>query len=115
MYNISRIADEYKNKLITADQAAAMVENNSRIHYGLGCGCIVDIDEALARRADELKGVEVISTVTIRKEPFKLYTATESNDQVRFASAHFSGNDRKMAKDGRCWYVPMLFKELPYY
>ena len=115
MYNISRIADEYKNKLITADQAAAMVENNSRIHYGLGCGCIVDIDEALARRADELKGVEVISTVTIRKEPFKLYTATESNDQVRFASAHFSGNDRKMAKDGRCWYIPMLFNELPYY
>ena len=115
MYNISRIAEEYKNKLITADQAAAMVENNSRIHYGLGCGCIVDIDEALARRANELKGVEVISTVTIRKEPFKLYTATESNDQVRFASAHFSGNDRKMAKDGRCWYIPMLFNELPYY
>lgn len=115
MYKISIIAEEYKNKLITADQAAAMVENNSRIHYGLGCGCIVDIDEALAKRADELKGVEVISTVTIRKEPFKLYTATESNEQVRFASAHFSGNDRKMAKDGRCWYVPMLFKELPYY
>jgi len=115
MYHITKIAEEYKNKLITADQAAAMVENNSRIHYGLGCGCVVDIDEALARRADELKGIEVCSTVTIRKEPFKLYTATKSNEQVRFASAHFSGNDRKMAKDGRCWYIPMLFNELPHY
>ena len=115
MYKVSTLAEEYKKKLITADQAAAMVENNSRIHFGLGCGCVIDIDEALARRADELKGVEIISTVAIRKEPFKVYQATSSNDQVRFASAHFSGFDRQMCKDGRCWYIPMLFNELPYY
>ena len=115
MYKVSNLAEEYKKKLITADQAAAMVENNSRIHFGLGCGCVVDIDEALAKRADELKGVEIISTVAIRKEPFKVYQATTSNEQVRFASAHFSGFDRQMCKDGRCWYIPMLFNELPFY
>lgn len=115
MYKVSTLAEEYKKKLITADQAAAMVENNSRIHFGLGCGCVVDIDEALAKRADELKGIEIISTVAIRKEPFKVYQATSSNDQVRFASAHFSGFDRQMCKDGRCWYIPMLFNELPFY
>jgi len=115
MYKVSNLAEEYKKKLITADQAAAMVENNSRIHFGLGCGCVVDIDEALAKRADELKGIEIISTVAIRKEPFKVYQATSSNDQVRFASAHFSGFDRQMCKDGRCWYIPMLFNELPFY
>ena len=48
MYKISDLASEYKKKLITADQAAAMVENGSRIHFGLGCGTVVDIDEALA-------------------------------------------------------------------
>ena len=115
MYKVSHLADEYKKKLITADQAAAMVENNSRIHFGLGCGSVIDIDEALAKRADELKNVEIISTVSIRKEPFKVYQATSSNEQVRFASAHFSGFDRQMCKDGRCWYIPMLFNELPYY
>ena len=115
MYKISDLASEYKKKLITADQAAAMVENGSRIHFGLGCGTVVDIDEALAKRADELKDVHIISTVGIRKEPFKVYQATTSNDQVRFASAHFSGHDRMMAKDGRCWYIPMMFRELPFY
>ena len=115
MYKVSSLAEEYKKKLITADQAAAMVENNSRIHFGLGCGSVVDIDAALAKRADELQGVEIISTVAIRHEPFKVYQATTSNDQVRFASAHFSGFDRKMCKDGRCWYIPMLFNELPFY
>lgn len=115
MYKVSALAEEYKKKLITADQAAAMVENNSRIHFGLGCGSVVDIDAALAKRADELRGVEIVSTVTVRNEPFKVYQATTSNEQVKFASAHFSAFDRQMCKEGRCWYIPMLFNELPLY
>ncbi len=115
MYKVSALAEEYKKRRITADEAAAMVKPGYRIHFGLGCGTVVDIDEALARRADELKDVEIISTVAIRNEPFKVYQATTSNEQVRFASAHFSAFDRQMCKDGRCWYIPMLFNELPYY
>jgi butyryl-CoA:acetate CoA-transferase len=115
MYKVSSLAEEYKRKLITADEAAAMVRPGDRIHYGLGCGSVVDIDKALAARADELHGVEVLSTVTIRDKPFAIYEATDSNEQVKFASAHFSGFDRMMAKNGRCWYIPMLFSELPMY
>ena len=55
MYKVSELANEYKRKLITADKAAAMVINGSRIHFGLGCGTVIDIDKALAKRADELK------------------------------------------------------------
>ena len=115
MYRVSSLADEYKKKLITAEEAASMVRPGDRIHYGLGCGSVVDIDEALAKRADELWGVEILSTVTIRQKPFAIYEATTSNDQVKFSSAHFSGYDRRMARNGRCWYIPMLFSELPSY
>ena len=115
MYKISTLAEEYKKKLVTADEAAAIVQPGDRVHYGTGCGCVVDLDEALARRADTLKDVHILSCITIRKEPFKLYQATASNDQVRFESAHFSGSDRKMCKEGRCWYIPMNFNELPSY
>ena len=115
MYKVSNLAEEYRKKLITADQAAAMVENDSRIHFGLGCGSVVDIDAALAKRADELHGVQIISTVAIRDEPFQVYQATTSNEQVKFASAHFSSHDRLMSKNGRCWYIPMMFNELPFY
>ena len=76
MYKVSTLAEEYKKKLITADEAAAMVRPGDRIHYGLGCGAVVDIDEALAKRADELHGVEVISTVSIREKPFALYAVS---------------------------------------
>jgi len=115
MYKVSALAEEYQKKLITADDAAAMVRPGDKIHYGLGIGTVVDIDEALARRADELQNVEVISTVAIREKPFAVYEATTSNDQVKFASAHFSTFDRQMCKAGRCWYIPMLFSELPLY
>lgn len=115
MYKVSKIREEYNKKLITAEQAAAMVKNGDRLHFGLGCGSIVDIDKAIAARADELKDITVLSTVTIREKPFETYLATSSNDQVRFASAHFNTFDRNMNRDGRCWYMPMMFCELPYY
>lgn len=115
MYKVSTLADEYKKKLVTADEAAAIVKPGDRVHYGTGCGSPVDLDEAMARRADSLKDVHILSCITIRKEPSKLYLATQSNEQVRFESAHFSGADRKMCKEGRCWYIPMNFNELPSY
>ena len=114
MYKVSDLAAEYKKKLITADEAASMVKNGDRLHFGLGCGSIVDIDKAIAKRAGDLRDVEVISTVTIREKPFETYTATQSNEQVRFASAHFNTFDRNMSRDGRCWYIPMMFCELPF-
>lgn len=114
MYKTASLREEYKKKLITAEQAAAMVKSGDRLHFGTGCGAIVDIDKAIAKRADELKDVTVISTVSIREKPFETYLATTSNDQVRFSSAHFNSHDRAMSKAGRCWYIPMLFCELPF-
>ena len=115
MYKVSNLDREYKKKLISADQAAAMVKPGDRLHFGLGCGSIVDIDKAIAKRAQDLKNITVLSTVTIRNKPFETYLATSNNDQVRFASAHFNTFDRNMNKDGRCWYMPMMFCELPFY
>ena len=114
MYKVATLAREYKKKLITADQAAEMVKDGDRIHFGLGCGSVIDIDKALAKRARDLRDVEIVSTVSIRERPFETYLATDSNEQVRFSSAHFNTHDRRMNKDGRCWYIPMMFCELPF-
>ncbi len=115
MYKTSMLEKKYQEKLITAEQAAEMVHNNNRIHFGLGLGTVKDIDKALAKRADELWNVEIISTVGVRNAPFETYLATDDNKKVRFSSAHFSSFDREMCKAGRCWYIPMMFNELPVY
>ena len=113
MYKVTQLEKEYKRKLITADQAAGYVRNGMRIHFGTGCGAVVDIDKALAKRAEELEDVTIISTAAIREEPFEVFKATNSNNQVRFASTLFSTQDRIMNEAGRCWYVPMMSSELP--
>lgn len=115
MYKLSEIQEVYQQKCITPKEAAELVQNGERISYGLGCSAPYDIDIALGERAQELRGVEVIGTTIVKKEPYAVYTQSESNDQVRFSSAHMSGFDRKMNKAGRCWFIPMLFNELPKY
>ena len=57
MYKTSQLYERYREKLITAEEAAEMVHNNSRIHFGLGLGTVKDIDKALAKRADQLWNV----------------------------------------------------------
>ena len=42
MYKVSTLADEYKKKLVTADEAVAIVKPGDRVHYGTGCGSPVD-------------------------------------------------------------------------
>ena len=51
MYKVSQLEAEFKKKLITADDAAAMVKPGDRLHFGTGCGAIVDLDKAIAKRA----------------------------------------------------------------
>ncbi len=115
MYKISEVAGIYQQKLITADQAAALVKDGERVSYGLGCSAPYDFDIALGNRAKELRGVEILGTTIIKAEPYAVYANSDSNEQVRFASAHLSAFDRKMNKDGRCWFIPILFNELPKY
>ena len=50
--------DEYRRKLISADEAAGLVESGMWIDYGAICGFPSLIDEQLAKRAHELEKVK---------------------------------------------------------
>lgn len=105
----------YKEKCITADQAAALVKSGDRMYWGLAHGAARAFDEALSHRVRELSDVQVFSTLPMRREPFLTYQASESADQVRFNSTHYGGPERRMAGDKGCWFVPIQFRELPKY
>ncbi len=60
--------DEYKKKLITAEQAAQLVQSNSIIDYGMFAAKPVDFDAALGKRAGD--GLE---NVAIRGELDRFY------------------------------------------
>ena len=115
MYKISQIAEEYKKRLITADEAAAKIKDGDRVSYGLGLSAPHDIDIAIGKRAKELHNVEIVSTTLVVDKLYAAYTDDADVDNIRFASAHMNGIDRKINKAGRLWFIPMLFNELPYY
>ena len=73
MYKLSQIPEEYKKKLITAEQAAALVKDGDRVSYGLGCAAPYDIDIEIGKRAKDLHGVEIVATTVVKDEPYAAY------------------------------------------
>ncbi|MGN1414027.1 MAG: acetyl-CoA hydrolase/transferase family protein [Anaerovoracaceae bacterium] len=118
MSHAAELKAQYESKKATASEAAAIVKNGYRVHFGTGAGVVDAMDRALAERVGDLRDVTILSTVGIHPEPLKTWEAAkalgeEGNRHVRFISAHFSAFDRQMAEEGNCWYMPMMFCELP--
>ena len=62
--------EEYKSKLITAEQAAKLVESNSIVDYGMFATKPVDFDIALGKRAgDGLENVAIRGTGSVLPIP----------------------------------------------
>ncbi len=97
---------EYKQKLVSAEDAVSIVKSGDWVDYGAFCTAPVYLDKFLAERAGELKDVKVrvlafpgISEVSLQKDSF-IYN-----------SWHFSGGDRKMHDKGNCHFIPFVYHE----
>ena len=115
MYKSSEIMAMYNAKLKTADEAVKVVKSGDRIHYGLFNGLVFDLDKALAKRTEELHDVLVCTTIWAFPEPPAILMADPEAKHFKYLSTHFSGFDRKMNKEGRCWFIPVQFRENPKY
>jgi len=109
----SELAAEYKKKLVTADEAVKVVKSGDRVHYGLFCGIVRDLDVALAKRTEELSNVLVCDTIWAHEEVPAILQADPEAKHFKYLSTHMSGLDRKMNKEGRCWFIPVQFRENP--
>ena len=111
MYVLSELQQRYREKLVTPDQAAACVKSGDRVHYGLFGGIIRDMDYALAKRTDELKDVTVYATIWNNDHVPAILQADPKAEHFHYVSTHFSALERKMNKQGCCWFVPVQFRE----
>ncbi len=102
---------EYKKKLVSADEAVKVVKSGDRVHYGLFNGLVVDLDEALAKRTEELYDVKICTTIWSYEEPPAILKADPESKHFKYLSTHMSSLERRMNKEGRCWYIPVQFRE----
>lgn len=107
-------ADEYKRKLVSADEAVKVIRPGDWIDYGSFSGQVRDLDKALAGRKDELKDVKIWSTVN--PYPTEVNTADPKGESFVWNTWHASGADRKIAKSGKpVYYSPIKYSEVPRY
>jgi acyl-CoA hydrolase len=102
-------AAEYKQKLITADQAAKLVKSGDWVQYGEFVQQPIDCDAALAKRKDELTDVKII-VVTTAVLP-KVVEVDPEREHFCLNDWHFSGVSRKLMDQNLCNYIPLCYHE----
>lgn len=100
----------YKQKLISAFEAAAKVNSSDSIVVGLACGETPAVLEELAKRQDELEGVVV-------HQMLPLYNYTYFQEGMENAIRHnawfISGYTRQLVNEKRADFTPNYFHEAP--
>ena len=104
---------EYKQKLVTAAQAAAVIQDGDWVDYGWCATTNVAVDRELANRMPEMHDVKIYGGILMHvPEIFKI-----ENPQEHFIwnSWHMGGVERKAASTGLSFYGPLKYSELPRY
>ncbi|SFR04637.1 acetyl-CoA hydrolase/transferase family protein [Desulfoscipio geothermicus] len=103
--------EEYKRKLVTADEAVKVVKSGDWVAYSHFALTPRSLDEALARRKDELFNVKIRSVSSIH--PVKVATEDPNQEHFIYNSGFFSGIDRKLQDQGLAYHIPGLYAESP--
>jgi len=102
---------EYRNKLITADEAAALVKSGDMLFYGEFVLFPEACDNALSKRVEELEGVDLRS-VCFTKVP-KVVEADPERKHFIMSDYHFGTVSRRLHDKNLCNYIPTAYHQGP--
>ena len=105
--------DEYKRKKVTADAAVKVIKSGDWVDYGFCVTTVDTLDQALARRTDELKNINLRGAI-LPKLP-AVFKRDDAGEHFTWNSWHFSGIERQLAARGLAYYAPISYSELPRY
>ncbi len=107
----SHWVEQYKNKIVTAEEAVRAIQSNQRVFLTGNCSIPQKTLQALVDYAPNLENVEICSALTIGKAPD--YLAPELEGHLR-ANSFFIGHQvRKAVHEGRADFTPVLLSEFP--
>ena len=101
----------YAEKLRRAEEAVQVIHSGDWVDYGWCTGTPSALDRALAARYEELTDVKVRGGILF--ETPAIMAVPEAWRHFTWNSWHMSGVERKMTADGRAFYGPMRYSELP--
>lgn len=104
---------EYKDKLMTAEDAVKVVKNGDWIDYATSNSFPVTLDKALAKRKNELEDIKIRGYLTL--EPIATVESDPERAVFTYNSWHCGGYERKLVDKGLCNYIPMIFRNIEEY
>ncbi|MBQ7242114.1 MAG: butyryl-CoA:acetate CoA-transferase [Firmicutes bacterium] len=112
MYN-NKFEEEYKSKLISAEEAAKLVKSGDWVDYGWCVGQALKCDKYIAARANELTDVKFRGGVSMwTPEILKVDNAWE---HFTWCDWHMSGATRKYCEEDSAFYIPLRYSEINKY
>lgn len=106
-------AEEYKQKLVSADEAVKIIKSGDWVDYGWCNGTVDALDKALAKRTDELTNVNLRGGILLK--PLAVFAREDAGEHFTWNSWHMSGIERKLINRGSAYYAPIRYSELPRY
>lgn len=101
---------DYKNKLVTAEEAVAVIKSGDKIFTSGNAAAPYKLLEALAKRKDELRDVEVFSLLLLGNDPL---SRPEMHGHFRDKSLFVGPANREAVNEGRADYFPIFLYEIP--
>lgn len=105
------VLTEYREKLISAEQAAGLVKSGDRLFYGEFVLFPQTLDEALSKRINELENLD-LRGVCLTRIP-KIVEADTERRRVILNDWHFGPLSRRLHDEGRCYYIPFTYHQGP--
>lgn len=102
------LLNEYRRKLKTPDDAVKVVRSGDWVDYGMNSNLPELLDEALAKRKDELQDVKVRGGVL--PKPLQIVECDPERNSFTYNSWHFSAPERRYHDRGLCNYIPMMYR-----
>lgn len=106
-------SQEYKQKLVSADEAVKLIKSGDWVDYGWCNGTADILDKALAKRTDELRDVKLRGGILLK--PLAVFERVDAGEHFSWNSWHMSGIERKLINRGCAYYAPIRYSELPRY
>ena len=106
-------AEEYKQKLVTAEQAAAVIQDGDWVDYGWCATTNVAVDRELAKRMPQMHDVQIYGGILMHAPA--IFQIENPQEHFTWNSWHMNGVERKMASTGLSFYGPLKYSELPRY
>jgi len=103
--------EEYRNKCVSADEAVQVVRSGDWIEFCWAASMASLLEEALARRTEELYDVNIRGAVLLK--PLAILESDPRGAHFTWNSWHMGGRERKLVQNGQAYYIPIKYSEVP--